>query len=345
MKKILMIASVAAMAVAMPAHAKPDKGQGGDHAAHGGGGGKHGAKGGGDAKPQRMDRQDFGSQKVKADKSHGNSFKHAEKAQKQHFKSAERSVKAEHKAVERQYKAQAKQAERVREARFEDDRFDNDRWDDNQARNGLARNAYGTCPPGLAKKNNGCLPPGHAKAMTAMAVGQQLQQNWYPNYNVPQDYRDFYADNSDYYYRYDDNGYIYRVNQQDDLISGLIPLLGGGFGIGQALPAGYDLYNVPNQYRDTYYDTDDANYRYGDNAIYQVDPQTQMIQSVVALLTGDNFGIGQALPSGYDMYNLPTQYRDQYSDTDQYNYRYADGNIYQVDPKTQIIQAIISALI
>jgi len=105
------------------------------------------------------------------------------------------------------------------------------------------------------------------------------------------------------------------------------------------------VYNVPLQYRDQYFDTDDLYYRFGDNAIYQVDPQTQMIQSVVALLTGNNFNVGQRMPAGYDMYNVPNQYRDRYYDTDEYNYRYADGNIFQIDPTTQIVQAVIRALI
>jgi len=153
------------------------------------------------------------------------------------------------------------------------------------------------------------------------------------------------SDNDRYYYRYDNNGYIYRVDRTNDMVAGLIPLLGGGFQVGQVLPAGYDVYNVPLQYRDQYFDNNDLMYRFGDNAIYQVDPETRMIQSVVALLTGQNFNVGQRMPMGYDMYNVPTQYRDQYYDTDQYNYRYADGNIYRIDPTTQIVQAVIRALI
>ena len=42
-------------------------------------------------------------------------------------------------------------------------------------------------------------------------------------------------------------------------------------------------------------------------------------------------------------YNVPLDYRDQYYDTDDSLYRYADGNIYQVDAKTQIIQAIVDS--
>lgn len=359
MKKFLMIASAAAMAVTMPALAKPDKGNGGggNHAAH---------QGGGKGKPERTKGNEF-----KGNRGSGNGFKEAgkqaEKAQKQQFKAAQKSFENRNKAAERAIKAENKRAERfakqqekaseryskaqekAMERRFENRRSDDRRFDDrrfedrDRFENARFANDGRFCPPGLARKNNGCMPPG--QAMKALAVGQQFQSNWYPQYNLPQDYRDVYSDNSEYYYRYDDDGYIYRVDRDSDLVSGLIPLLGGGFGVGQTLPAGYDIYNVPFQYRDTYYDTDDSYYRYGDNAIYQVDPQTQMIESVVALLTGDSFGVGQTLPAGYDMYNLPMQYRDQYYDTDEYNYRYADGNIYQVDPQTQIIQAIVSALV
>lgn len=175
-------------------------------------------------------------------------------------------------------------------------------------------------------------------------LGQIVPAASLGGYNVPSGYQNFYPDSRDYSYRYAD-GNILQVDRRSNVISSLIPLLGGGFGVGRQLPVGYDAYNVPLQYRDDYYDTPDAYYRYGDNAIYQVDPKTRVIESVVALLAGDNLGIGQMLPGGYDAYNLPLQYRDQYVDNDQYSYRYADGNIYQVDAKTQIIQAIISALI
>ena len=68
-----------------------------------------------------------------------------------------------------------------------------------------------------------------------------------------------------------------------------------------------------------------------------------MIEGIVALLAGD-LNVGQALPDGYDAYNLPLDYRDEYQDDDDYLYRYADGNIYQVDAKTQMIQAIVEML-
>lgn len=197
------------------------------------------------------------------------------------------------------------------------------------------------CPPGLAKKGNGCLPPGQAKKH--FARGQRIERDWFEGYRVPVAYRSFYQDTPDHYYSYDDEGYIYRADRGSDLISAIIPLFGGGFGIGQPLPAGYDVYNVPMQYRDTWSDNDESLYRYGDNAIYRVDSQSGLIEGIVALLAGD-LNVGQQLPDGYDAYNVPLDYRDEYADSDEYNYRYADGNIYQVDAKTQMIQAIVEML-
>jgi len=127
------------------------------------------------------------------------------------------------------------------------------------------------------------------------------------------------------------------------LISGLIPLLGGGFNVGQLMPAGYDVYNLPYQYRNAFQDNDDYSYRYGDNAIYQVDNKTSLIDGIVALL-GGGLNVGQQLPSGYDAYNLPPAYRDRYSDNDENLYRYADGNIYQVDAQSGLIEAIVQML-
>ena len=45
------------------------------------------------------------------------------------------------------------------------------------------------------------------------------------------------------------------------------------------LPASYGAYNVPLAYRSTYYDRDDAWYRYGDGFIYQVDPYSRRIDA------------------------------------------------------------------
>ena len=58
-------------------------------------------------------------------------------------------------------------------------------------------------------------------------------------------------------------------------------LTGSGLSIGQPLPMGYSAYNVPLAYRDTYYDTPNAWYRYNNGYIYQVDPTTQLLTVLV----------------------------------------------------------------
>ncbi|HXH53792.1 MAG TPA: hypothetical protein VNH53_10270 [Sphingomicrobium sp.] len=110
-------------------------------------------------------------------------------------------------------------------------------------------------------------------------VGQMLPAS-YSYYNLPQQYRQWYVDDDDYYYRYAP-GSIYRVDRETNLITSIVSLLAGGLGVGQPLPMGYDVYNVPFAYRDRYYDTPDAWYRYGNGNIYQVDPTTRLITAIV----------------------------------------------------------------
>ncbi|MGZ8346953.1 MAG: hypothetical protein ACXWUP_07580, partial [Allosphingosinicella sp.] len=186
--------------------------------------------------------------------------------------------------------------------------------DDSPRFAGYGRN----CPPGLAKKRNGCLPPGQARK--SIRLGDRFEPARHRAMALPARHRDLYYDTPAYNYRYGDEGYIYRVDSGTNMISGLIPLLGGGFAVGQAMPAGYDVYNLPIQYRDTWQDSDDAYYRYGDNGIYQVDPQSGTIEGIVALLAGD-MSVGESLPTGYDAYNVPLPYRDRYSDDDDHLYR------------------------
>jgi hypothetical protein len=100
----------------------------------------------------------------------------------------------------------------------------------------------------------------------------------------------------------------------------------------------YPGYNVPYGYQELYYDTPEYQYRYADGGIYRVDPTTQVIQALVALVTGQQFGIGQRLPLGYDTYNAPVAYRDDYYDTDDAWYRYANGYVYRVDPDDGLIE-------
>jgi len=350
MRNLILLAGTAALAIAVPVAAE----KGGKGGGHGQGGGKpakveRGGHGGG-GKPARMERgggHGGGGQVARSAR--------PPKAERQAFRAERhverRAARAERpeRAVRRSIRDERRQDHFVRrpgEERRDFRRVGRDRQDYRRMpdfRPGEPRFAgYDRfCPPGLARKGNGCLPPGQAKKH--FARGQRIDRDWFEGYRVPVSYRSFYQDGPDYYYSYDDSGYIYRADRGSDLISAIIPLFGGGFGIGQPLPAGYDAYNVPMQYRDDYYDNDESLYRYGDNAIYRVDNQSGMIEGIVALLGGD-LNVGQELPDGYDAYNLPMDYRDEYQDDDDYNYRYADGNIYQVDAKTQMIQAIVEML-
>ena len=178
-------------------------------------------------------------------------------------------------------------------------------------------------------------------------IGQQFPYMSDPYYYVPSYYQSFYPSYGNYgggdYYRYA-NGYVYEIDGRSGYIEDVIPLLDRGYGVGQMLPAGYSYYNVPYQYRDYYHDTDDYYYRYAPGAIYQVDRDTQLITSLASLLTG-GLAVGQPLPPAYSVYNVPYAYRTTYYDTPNSWYRYSDGYIYQVDPTTQLITAIVRAIV
>ena len=202
--------------------------------------------------------------------------------------------------------------------------------------NGRARIS---CPPGLDKKNNGCLPPGQAKKL----MGSPLRSA-FANERIPYAYRNWYRDNDDFFFRSGD-GFIYRVNRGSGLVDGLIPLFGSGYySVGDPWPEPYDFYNIPYQYRTYWADGGDYRYRYGDGAIYRLDAKTAAVQSIVALLAGD-LGVGSRMPTSYTVYNVPMAFRDRYYDTANDWYRYNDGYIYRVDPTTQLITAVIDAII
>jgi hypothetical protein len=111
----------------------------------------------------------------------------------------------------------------------------------------------------------------------------QIMPAGYSYYNVPYQYRDYYQDTNDYYYRYAP-GAIYQVDRDSQLITAIAALLTGGLSVGQQLPASYSMYNVPFAYRDRYYDSPDAWYRYSNGYIYEVDPTTQLIRTMVQAL-------------------------------------------------------------
>jgi hypothetical protein len=169
-----------------------------------------------------------------------------------------------------------------------------------------------------------------------IAVGDRINPARYSSY-VPTMYRSRYADNRDYYYRYDDDlGYLYRIGRRDNFVRALIPLY-GGYGIGDPWPRTYYSSYVPMAYRPYYYDTSDYYYRYDGYGIYRINAGTQLIAGLVALLTGQGYGIGQTLPASYGVYNVPFAYRSTYYDRNDASYRYGDGFIYQVDPYSRRI--------
>ena len=229
-----------------------------------------------------------------------------------------------------------------RDGRYNDGRYDYRRYDgpdryidrDWYDRNGDRGGYYGViegCPPGLAKKNNGCRPPGQAKKDTFLR-----RADYTPDWWGLSGYRDDR-------YRYD-SGYLYRLGSGGGIAS-YIPLLGGALGLGDVWPTNYGYSNLSPYYVD-YYDLGRPDYyRYANNVVYRLDPETSAITSIAALLTGDDWSVGQRMPSGYDVYNVPYSYRDRYYDTPQSMYRYSDGYIYQMDPETRLVSAAIELLL
>jgi hypothetical protein len=139
-------------------------------------------------------------------------------------------------------------------------------------------------------------------------------------------------------------GVVYQVDCVTGMVENVVPTYAGGYGVGQLLPSSYAYYNVPMQYRSLYYPTADYSYWYAPGAIYQYDPSTSLITSVAALMS-PGFTVGQALPAGYEVYNVPDAYRATYYDTPAAWYRYNNGYIYQVDPSTMLVSAIAASLL
>jgi hypothetical protein len=156
-------------------------------------------------------------------------------------------------------------------------------------------------------------------------------------------FNNFYPDYGNICNRYY-GGVIYEVDCYTGLVEDVIPVYAGGYGVGQLLPSAYNYYNVPMQYRTLYYDTPDYGYWYAPGAIYQYDQRSSMITSVASLLS-PGFTIGQPLPVGYGVYNVPYDYRATYYDTPNAWYRYNNGYIYQVDPATLLVTAIVASLL
>lgn len=181
------------------------------------------------------------------------------------------------------------------------------------------------CPPGLARQNAACMPPGQLRQMERRRHAYLLNRR-----------------DDRYDYRYAD-GYLYRMNDQGGLL-GYLPLLGGALGLGSIWPDQYAYQPAPDYYGRYYGLNDRYDYRYADGVLYGLDPQTQAISQVAALLTGQSWTVGQAMPSGYDVYNVPYDYRDRYPDTPDRWRRYSDGYVYEIDPTTRLVQAATQLL-
>jgi hypothetical protein len=348
MRYVLTGAAALALA-ATGAWADPGGGHGGGNGGGGGnghgpaaampGGGGHGngggGNGGGKAKHEAMNGNGGGQQAK-----HGGNPGGATRADKGNADKGNKADKAMARSMGHADKGDVVRANR-------NDRFDVRDGRDRYATAGDARQVrrdvnvvrlgdggrYGVidgCPPGLAKKNNGCTPPGLLKGSDDWRQAS-YRPNWFGYDN---------AASGNYYY---DDGYLYRLGANNSVL-GYLPLLGGALSVGNPWPTNYQQANVPQYYVD-YYNLGPSNsYRYADNVLYRVDPQSSSISSIAALLTGDPFAVGQQMPSGYDVYNVPYAYQDRYVDGPDADYRYSDGYVYQVDPTTQLIQAAIQLL-
>ncbi len=217
-----------------------------------------------------------------------------------------------------------------RVARDVNERVDGVRPQITRLRDAVSRGLINGCPPGLAKKNNGCTPPGQLKNQRSI-YGTSYRPSYFGFGNF---------DNGRYYY---DDGYLMRLGGNGGIL-GYLPLLGGALSIGNRWPSSYESYALPDRYVSYYGLNDSGGYRYADNVIYRVDPETAAIQSIAALLTGDDFTVGQRVPAGYDVYNVPYEYRERYYDTPDAHYRYSDGYVYRIDPTTQLVAAAIDLL-
>ena len=325
--------------------------------------------------------------------------KEADRARDVRAKQVDRVREAQRNQAERARAVQQAEAQRIRNVRdAQADRIRDLRQRENVRVNVVQNVGYGGCPPGLAKKAVACMPPGQARKLVGARFAEARRLTAFER--VPVRLRNIYRDTPDYYYQYGD-GYMYRVNRTNDVVSALLPLFGAGYTVGQAfpsaytnyalpaayrpfypasspydyryangyvygvdpytgvianvdpmmgygygygqmMPAAYSAYNVPYQYRPYYYDTSDYYYRYAPGAIYQVDPQTSLITGIAALLSG-GMTVGQPMPVGYSAYNVPYGYRSNYYDTPNDWYRYANGNIYRVDPATQLVTALVAS--
>ncbi|HYD05225.1 MAG TPA: hypothetical protein VEC60_05845 [Reyranella sp.] len=344
------LSTVAAIAVAASAaHADPGGGKGGGQGKGGGGekqaqadhGGGKGNAGGKDIRGNsaKAETRDQGQAQVREQRGGGN-----DKVREARGNSGRGGGEV------KSNRGRGGDDDRVREARGRGDdvrivrddrdlrvvRDDRGRFDLDDLIPVRSRGLIDGCPPGLAKKGTGCLPPGQFRKVAGSAAFLSRPDWW--DFD---DDRWFEGMSWDGRYRYID-GYLVRYD--DDGIDGWLPLLGGALAPGNVWPSMYAPVSLPAYYQDYYGLGPVGGYRYYDDALYRVDPDSLAITSIAGLLTGDPFAVGQPLPLGYDVYNVPYSYRDRYVDGPDAYYRYSDGYVYQVDPTTQLITAAIQLL-
>ena len=68
------------------------------------------------------------------------------------------------------------------------------------------------CPPGHSKVPGVCMPYGQAKKLVGTVVPTALKSSM-----LPVALRDYWQDNDDYYYRYNNDGYLYQVDRDTKL--------------------------------------------------------------------------------------------------------------------------------
>lgn len=196
---------------------------------------------------------------------------------------------------------------------------------------GFSRGVAAGCPPRFADRDSDCTLPAASRDERPL-FGTRYTPAMF-GYSQDPEGRYTYAD-----------GYLLRLGENGS-VAGYLPLPGGALAPGRRWPDTYRSYPVPGYYVDYYGLGGPDYYRYADDVIYRIDPETSTIQSVAALLTGDTFTVGEQVPDGYEVYNVPYPYREEYRDTAQSAYRYADGHIYRVDRPTGTVTATIDLLI
>ncbi len=216
MRKLILVVSATAMAVAMPAMAKPGKGGGqGGAKAHAGAAARVGPA---HARGKVRTRADIGERRGARTERVSTRGRSGARIDRTRDLDSDGIPDHRDRRIERADRTLDRDLDGIPDIR--DRRVDGDRDGiDDRAQNRYGANA---CPPGLAAKNNGCLPPGQARKM--FAEGQRIPSGYdfyTPFDNIPVEFRDRYSLNSDGRYIYRD-GRIYDVDPTTQIVRRII---------------------------------------------------------------------------------------------------------------------------